>query len=1230
MLPSLLRVACYVFSLLGVLAAQAPRPNVIFFFVDDLGYGDLGSFWQDGRTATKKFDTPALDAMAAAGAKMTHHYVSASVCAPARASLMQGRHQGHCDVRDSQFDKALPDNHTIASVLQAAGYRTIHIGKGGLSGSEGSTNLSGTGSQNLAAHPLDRGFDRFFGYLFHSDGHEHYPANGTTNKGAHIYDDFRQVTDASLDLYTTDAWTAAAKKEIIDEATDGDDEPFFLYLAYDTPHFKMQRPAVAYPALDTDGDATTGGIQWTTATDGSGRVRYASTADGTGVVDAYTHPDIPSGWVNSEKQHVGMIRRIDNSIADILRTLEDLGIDEETLCVFSSDNGPHNEGNNPRTFESFANMEGIKRDMWESGIRVPTIVHWPGQLAGATGDPANIHEIDMPSAIWDWMPTFCELAGVTAPAWCDGVSLAPTLTGNGTQRDKGYLYFEFQSGGSTPNWSEFPNHGGETKGQMQCLRIGDYMGIRTGISTGDEPFQIYDVTTDPGQATNLASTLTSLQSSMQALAVTARKPGAGVTRPYDGKPMPSVGPGPLTPGIDWRRFTDPGATWQWVPEFRDLTPEAAGVANGINLDVRPSDEHFGLLFSGYLEVPSAGTYTFRLTSDTGADLFLHDRHVIDEDFDHGGNETSSGVDLEAGLHPIRLYYRHTTGTRSLALEWSGPGFAMEPVPDSALFSVVPPELTAVDDTATTRINESVLIDVLANDFDDGLPAPISIQSVTTPASGLTMIESGQIRYTPVAGFQGMVVFDYTITDGDGTESASVTVEVVPQQAPVAVDDVTTTPGGIGVEGSPVTIPVLSNDTDPDGGPSPLSIASVGTPSGGAVQVVGDDLVYTPNADFFGIDNFNYEVTDGLESTTAWVSVNVTATPAGLTAFWDFEGDLVEQVSGIEGNPDGSAAANGVALAPGSSSALSLPVAGSLVQTGTNGGLQGPGSFTVIASIQTTSTSDGCFFLNRISGSPGGADLRLLTKNNGDLRIEMNSGGASVLAGVNLNDGNPHVVAAVFDSASGDSFRDVDLYVDGTLYDITDGTDHPVNLSSGADIHFGRDNIGILNRPFVGIIDDVAIFDEALSLAELDAVAANGISPELNLFSLWVADESFGIHPSERDFGADPDGDRLANGVEAWLGTNPGEFNPGLTGLSIDGTVATFTHSLNPAPPTDLVAVYEWSLNMEEWYDADGTSGPSGGPTVDVQAVPSGPSATVTATASEAVERLFLRLRVDQE
>ncbi len=769
------------FLLLAALAAQAQQPNIILFYVDDLGYGDLGAFWQDGRAAAKKFDTPALDKMAAQGAMLTQHYTAAPVCASARSSLLQGRHQGHADIRDNQFDVGLPDTHSLPGVLRAAGYRTIHVGKAGLAGSEGSVNLSGTGSQNLPAHPLHRGFDRFFGYLFHADGHEHYPRNGTTDKGAYIYDNYRQVTDASLDLYTTDVWTAFAKQAIIDEVNDGDSQPFFVYLSYETPHFKMQRPAVAYPGEDLVGGnhayGLTGGIQWTTAIDGSGRVRYASTANGTGTVDGYTHPDISGSWTSIEKQHVGMIRRIDNSIADILQLLDDLGIDNNTICVFSSDNGPHNEdGQDPRNFDSYANLEGIKRDIWEGGIRAPTIVRWPGNIAGATGDENNIAEIDYPSGAWDWMPTFVEAAGITAPAWCDGVSLLPTLTGNGTQRDKGYLYFEYYHNGSTPNYSQFPNHKGKKRRQTQAVRIGDHMGVRVDIGSINDAFRIYDVTTDPGQAVNLAGALPALELQMRDLAIQARRPGA-VSRSYiDNANVPGVA-NPPAGAVD---YTVHEGAWTWVPEFRDLPVAASGSVPNLDLSVRTRDDDVGILFSGYIEAPATGTYTFYLESDNGSDLFIHDGHVVANDYNFTGAERSGTINLEAGWHSFRLYYRHTTGAHSLSLKWSGPGFAKQPVPDNAFEVSGPPdpEPVAADDSATVLAGSSELVDVLANDTDDGLPAALGITAVDTPLAGSAVITSDQIQYTPDAGFYGTDVFGYTISDSQYQDSATVTVDVV--------------------------------------------------------------------------------------------------------------------------------------------------------------------------------------------------------------------------------------------------------------------------------------------------------------------------------------------------------------------------------------------------------------------------------------------------------------------
>ena len=190
-------------------ASKVTRPNIILINCDDMGYGDVGCFWQNQRTGTRKFATPNLDAMAAQGAMMTHHYVGASICAPSRASLLQGRHQGHADVRDRQFDAPLPDNHSIASVLKASGYRTFHLGKAGL---VGSTNYG------IYAHPLTRGFDRFLGYQRHADAHQHYPRNGTSldlggnPSNAFVLNDYTKITDAYQDLYTTDLYTGFAKK----------------------------------------------------------------------------------------------------------------------------------------------------------------------------------------------------------------------------------------------------------------------------------------------------------------------------------------------------------------------------------------------------------------------------------------------------------------------------------------------------------------------------------------------------------------------------------------------------------------------------------------------------------------------------------------------------------------------------------------------------------------------------------------------------------------------------------------------------------------------------------------------------------------------------------------------------------------------------------------------------------------------------------------------------------
>jgi hypothetical protein len=250
----------------------APRPNILFVLVDDMGWGDLGVFYQNDRSAAGNrhqpaFVTPKFDMLAAEGLQLRRHYSSAPVCAPARASLLLGVHQGHTNVRDNQFDKALANNHTLASALAQAGYATAAFGKWGLQGS----------GAIPEAHPQFRGFDYFFGYQAHVNGHYHYPKED----GQVVGDGFATDITSELDnCYTTDLWTARAKQWIVDHHATQADQPFFIYLAYDTPHAVLEVPSTAYPA----GGGLDGGVQWTTMP--GARLNTA-----TGIPNSFIHPD---------------------------------------------------------------------------------------------------------------------------------------------------------------------------------------------------------------------------------------------------------------------------------------------------------------------------------------------------------------------------------------------------------------------------------------------------------------------------------------------------------------------------------------------------------------------------------------------------------------------------------------------------------------------------------------------------------------------------------------------------------------------------------------------------------------------------------------------------------------------------------------------------------------------------------------------------------------------------
>ncbi len=695
------RLLCAVLPLTTLWAQPAPstpaRPNIIFILCDDLGFGDIGPTYQFERAAAKDpaipvISTPSLNKVAAEGLLLRNHYCAAPVCAPSRASLLNGVTQGHASIRDNMFDNPLDNNHTLATVLKQAGYATAAFGKWGLQGHKKSaaaaadsekeeTENSPDEQKYWTAYPTKRGFDYYFGYVRHGDGHFHYPKEDKKE----VWENANTLKRQDLDLcYTTDLFTARAKKWIVDQKKASADQPFFLYLAYDTPHAKLQYPPSAFPA----GGGLKGGLQWLGQ---PGKMINAAT----GKYDSWCDPEYANAtygsekkpWPEMQKRFATSVRRIDDCVGDLIQLLKDLNLDQNTLIVFTSDNGPSKEsyfkGQQYSTdfFRSAGPHSGIKRDVIEGGVRVPTLVRWPA------GIPAGRVSRN-PSGFWDWMVTFAELAGLPAPAASDGVSLVPTLTEQGKQRP-GTLYVEYLHQGTSPNGAYMPEHlRGRMREQMQMIQLGGYTGVRYDISAASDNFEIYDVERDPAQTKNLAKEpgMAELQAKMKARVLQLRRPNPKAPRPYDNAPVPPVQLSKQQAGKIAVGFYE--GNWPWMPEFKTLQPaKPASYATEISLKNLPDTDHFGAAFVGYINIATAGDYTFHADTDSGCQLFLHDARVIDDDFGRDGKPVKGTIHLAAGLHPFRFYYRHTTGERKLLLDYSGPGIDRQPLPAEVL--VVP-------------------------------------------------------------------------------------------------------------------------------------------------------------------------------------------------------------------------------------------------------------------------------------------------------------------------------------------------------------------------------------------------------------------------------------------------------------------------------------------------------------------------------------------------------------
>lgn len=674
-------------TLLGILLSMVvvsfaqeskKKPNIIFILVDDLGYGDLGVFYQNLRKKEKDISkpfhfTPSLDNMAAKGAIFTNQYCNAPVCAPSRASFLTGMNQGNAHIRDNQFDKALEDNYTIANVLKQGGYATAAIGKWGLQG-------EAEEQPNWPAHPLKRGFDYYYGYMRHADGHEHYPFEGIYRGKKQVWEGNDEVSKQLAKCYTTDLWTASAKRWIQQhEQETTADQPFFMYLAYDAPHAVLELPTQAYP----EGGGLTGGIQW--LGNAGNMINTAS-----GQPDSFVHPDYAKAvydddhnaatpnvpWPDTYKRYATAVRRIDDGIGDLLKLLADLKIDDNTLIVFSSDNGPSIESylpkeyvsNNPTFFASYGPFDGIKRDCWEGGLRMPVVALWPSQIkAGST--------VDKPSMLSDWLATFADAAGLPAPARTDGHSLLPSLQGKKTKIQSN-IYIEYAVEGITPDFNEFESsRRGKKRGQMQMLRLDNLVGVRYNIQSAEDDFEIYDVIKDPKQTKNMANeaNMLPLQKRLKMKALQSHRSDTAATRPYDNAIVPStILSGKLSNGLHYSVFK---GNFPYLVSEIGLKENYAGTSSLVDGGVLKSS---GLvLYEGYVKIPASGVYEFSFSTDSKGLVRMHEVIAIDADFGYDPQKRLTyKVSLEKGFHPIKIYLQKGADKKlTTDFEWRKAGGA---------------------------------------------------------------------------------------------------------------------------------------------------------------------------------------------------------------------------------------------------------------------------------------------------------------------------------------------------------------------------------------------------------------------------------------------------------------------------------------------------------------------------------------------------------------------------
>lgn len=413
--------------------AQQQPPNIIFIVADDLGYGNLSSY--NSKSPVK---TPNIDLLAQQGTKYTQFYAGNTVCAPSRCALLTGKHMGHAYFRGNTRLPIRPADTTLAQLLQAKGYTTGMFGKWGL------------GEMGTTGSPEKKGFDEFFGYLNQNHAHEYY-----TN---HLF----EVHNRVISQVHTDS-TQYSDDLIINKAyqfiKDNQKKPFFLFLPLTLPHAELDPPA-RY-------------------------MKMYQNADGSSKFPPET-PFKASGNYRSQPQpHVAfaaMIAKLDEDVGNVLKLVQQLGLDKNTYIIFTSDNGPHKEGGaDPVYFNSSGPFKGIKRDLYEGGIRVPLLVRAPGKIpAGRTSNQIW--------AFWDMLPTLTDLAGTNHTKNIDGLSFANDLHGKKQSQEHKYLYWQFNEGYL-----------------QEAVRQGDWKLIRLKYKGKPERLELYNLKNDLSESQDLAA-----------------------------------------------------------------------------------------------------------------------------------------------------------------------------------------------------------------------------------------------------------------------------------------------------------------------------------------------------------------------------------------------------------------------------------------------------------------------------------------------------------------------------------------------------------------------------------------------------------------------------------------------------------------------------------------------------------------------------------------------------